>query len=166
MHGRLVPSEYGDGCANRWAPEITVTRSVSDIIAELGAFTAMDDENADVQRLDEITDGLASIDDASVALPALFGVLERHADCELGVPGPIVHTIEAIGDHTDELLASITRVPTTLSVWMVNRLLNFDLPHDLRKSLISTLTRVSIDDSVADNIRDSANESLEFQRRS
>jgi len=140
-----------------------MSRTVHDVVADLDAFMAVNDGCGDVDRLNAITYGLAAQPAASTALPALFAVLERHPTSDLGAPGPIVHTIEAIGGHIDELLGSIRRAPVDLTVWMVNRLLNSDLDAGVRESLIDALRDVARNEALPQHVRDSAREYLEFQ---
>ena len=142
-----------------------MSRTVNDVIAELGEFMAVDDECEDVGRLYVITDGLPGMSSASAALPALFGVLERHPHCDLGSPGPIVHAIEAIGGHVPGLVASLRCIPVPLTVEMVNRLPNSDLEDAVREALIHELRGVAEDEAVGDSVRDVAKYSLDFQRR-
>ena len=138
-------------------------RTVTDAINELNAFVATGDEYEDIEELDRLTDGLSKVPNAPAALPALFGVLERHPDFFLGAPGPVVHTIEAIGGHAQELGNSIERTPVDLTVWMVNRLLNSALDVDARKSWIETLRAVADNPEVAEPVRNSAKQFLRFQ---
>lgn len=139
-------------------------RTVENVVAELNEFVTQDDEYADIDRLTEITDGLAELPGSSAALPALFGVLERHPNSDLGAPGPVVHCIESIGGHVPELSASIKRAPVDLTVWMVNRLLNSDLDADTRSSLLAALEVVARDESASQSVRDSARGFLGHQR--
>ena len=126
-------------------------------------FGESGDRYADIERLAEITEKLPTLADAATALPALFGVLERHPDDDLGAPGPVVHTIEAIGGHIPELLKSIGRVPVDLTVWMVNRLLNSELDANTRKALMETLRDVADNETVTEDVRESSRRFLAFQ---
>ncbi len=51
--------------------------------------------------------------------------MERLDGVELGTPGPLVHTLETWrGGYEELLVQSVRRQPTSLSVWMINRILN------------------------------------------
>ena len=143
-----------------------MNRTVADIIAKLDAFVASGNECEDVDRLDAVVDGLRSMPGARTALPALFDLLERHPQSDLGAPGPIVHEIEAIGGHVSELLASIRRFPVDLTVWMVNRLLNSDLEPPIREELLDALRDVATNKAVIEQVRESARQFLEYQGKS
>lgn len=143
-----------------------MNRTVADVIAKLDTFVASGEECEDVDCLDAVVDGLRSMPGAPAALPALFGLLERHSQCDLGAPGPIVHEIEAIGGHVSELLASIRRFPVDLTVWMVNRLLNSDLEPPIREALLNALRDVAMNEAVTEQVRESARQFLEFQGES
>jgi hypothetical protein len=59
----------------------------------------------------------------------MFRTMERLDGVELGTPGPLVHTLETWRGGYEKLLAeSARRKPTSLSVWMVNRILNVRPP--------------------------------------
>lgn len=97
---------------------------------DLNALTA---ENFDyrkptdrgIERLDGICDEVLSLPVPSAAFPEFFRLMERLSDSDLGSPGSLVHTMEKHPGAYEELLAaSVSRKPTTLTVWMVNRILN------------------------------------------
>lgn len=96
----------------------------------LDAFAALqpsdfDNEAAGVCKLNELTDELMTLPQPERAIPAMFGVMERMPDVEMGTPGPLVHTLEQMrGSYERELVESIKRRPTHLAIWMVNRILN------------------------------------------
>jgi hypothetical protein len=50
--------------------------------------------------------------------------MERMGEVDLGAPGPLAHTLEALGGYEPSLLESVARKPTALTLWMVNRILN------------------------------------------
>ena len=80
------------------------------------------------ERLSELTDALTGIPGGpEAAIPELFGVMERMPDADLGSPGPLVHTLEALKGYEVELIRSVSRSPSLLSVWMINRILNTDV---------------------------------------
>ena len=77
------------------------------------------------ERLHELTAELMTLPQPERAVPALFDVMERMPDADLGSPGPLVHTLERMrGHYESELVESIKRRPTPLALWMVNRILN------------------------------------------
>jgi hypothetical protein len=101
-----------------------------------------DDMNVDargLERLAELTDALMSVPDREQAIPELFSVMERLPDADLGSPGPLVHTLERLHGYEGELVRSVRRQPSLLSVWMVNRILNTNLSDDARSSYMALL---------------------------
>jgi hypothetical protein len=86
-------------------------------------FDPMNVNARGLERLRELTDALMSVSEPQRAIPELFHVMERLPDADLGSPGPLVHTLEAVKGYEDELIRSVRRSPSLLSVWMVNRIL-------------------------------------------
>jgi hypothetical protein len=118
------------------------------------------------ERLSELTEALMAIPGAGeAAIPELFGVMERMPDADLGSPGPLVHTLEALKGYEQELIRSIRRCPSLLSVWMVNRILNTDLPSDIRRSYMSLLNEAATRPEVSKAVHDDARDFLELQMR-
>ena len=91
------------------------------------------------KRLWELTDALMSVPEPEKAIPELFRVMERLPATDLGSPGPLVHTLERLHGYEGELVRSVRRQPSQLSVWMVNRILNTNLSDDARRSYIALL---------------------------
>jgi hypothetical protein len=118
------------------------------------------------ERLSELTDALLALPDGrEAAIPELFSVMERMPDADLGSPGPPVHTLEKLTGYEHELIRSVSRCPSLLSVWMVNRILNTDLATDVRQSYMLLLSEAATRSDVAKSIQDDAREFLEFQER-
>ncbi len=120
-------------------------RTFDQILAGLAALKA---ENFDYhtpefdgnERLHELTQELMTLPQPERCVRALFDVMERMPDADLGSPGPIVHTLEQMrGDYENELVESIKRKPTPLSVWMVNRILNGTRLPDQRRFYMDLL---------------------------
>lgn len=118
------------------------------------------------ERLSELTDALLALPDGrEAAIPELFSVMERMPDADLGSPGPLVHTLEKLKGYEQELIRSASRCPSLLSVWMVNRILNTDLPIEVRQSYVSLLSEAATRSDVATSIREDARDFLDFQER-
>jgi len=105
-------------------------RDFNEIAADFDALTAYDFDYAKasargLERLDALCAEMREINDPAVCAPVMFRTMERLDGVELGSPGPLVHTLEAwSGGYEGLLQQSIRRKPTSLSVWMVNRILN------------------------------------------
>ncbi|HZR58475.1 MAG TPA: hypothetical protein VFA74_16500 [Terriglobales bacterium] len=119
------------------------------------------------ERLSELTDALMAIPGGSseAAIEELFSVMERMPDAELGSPGPLVHTLEKLKGYEQELIRSVRRCPTLLSVWMVNRILNTDLSSDVRQSYMLLLKEAATRSDLPKAIRDNAHHFVELQER-
>ena len=105
-------------------------RSLETIMCDLNALTAEEFDYRTpaargIERLDDICDAVLSLPAPSAAFPEFFRLMERLSDSDLGSPGSLVHTMEKHeGSYEDLLAASVSRKPTPLTVWMVNRILN------------------------------------------
>ncbi len=95
-------------------------------LATLGAadFDDLNPAACGPERLDALMRDFETLTDRGAAMPFVFAFLERLADADLGSPGPIVHTLESLGGYEAELQRSLARKPTTLALWMSNRILN------------------------------------------
>jgi hypothetical protein len=99
------------------------------------------------------------------AIPELFGVMERMPEADLGSPGPLVHTLEGLKGYEAELMRSVRRSPSLLSVWMMNRILNTEVAKDVRQSYMSLLNEAATRPDVPKAVRDDARDFLELQTR-
>lgn len=119
------------------------------------------------ERLSELTDALMGMPGGppEAAISELFGVMERMPEADLGSPGPLVHTLEALKGYEVELMRSVRRSPSLLSVWMINRILNTDVRSDLRQSYMSLLNQAATRPEVPKTVRDDARDFFELQSR-
>ena len=119
------------------------------------------------ERLSELTDALMAMPAGppETAIPELFSVMERMPEVDLGSPGPIVHTLETLKGYEAELMRSVRRSPSLLSLWMINRILNTDLPNNIRQSYMSVLSQAANRPDVSKTIRDDARNFFELQSR-
>ena len=122
-----------------------MSRSFEQILAALAALKPQDfdyhtpgfDGN---ERLHALTDELMTLPQPERGIRALFDVMERLSGSDLGSPGPLVHTLERMrGSYESELIESVKRKPTFLSVWMVNRILNSIREPGQRRAYIGLL---------------------------
>lgn len=116
------------------------------MIAALDGFSAGPDDygaEADLYDLTKGFDRLPAADKARV-VPAMFRLMERCPDADLGDPGPLVHAIEELDAEAYEplLAESVRRRPTYATAWMVNRILNETKAGPRRKSLLGLLREV------------------------
>lgn len=104
------------------------------------------------------TSGLGSevIDD-------VLSFMESHQDVEYGAPGPLVHFVESFfgRGYEDKLVLSVSRKPTQMTVWMLNRVINGAESSDEVDRLRQTMMRVANDAGVDAAVRDLARGLLE-----
>jgi hypothetical protein len=142
-----------------------------EIVAGFRALQASDFDYENInahgpERLSELTDALMSVPEPERAVPEMFSVMERMPEADLGSPGPLVHTMERWrGGYEHELVNSVRRCPSLLSVWMVNRILNSDLPGDTRRSYMSLLNDAATHPTASESVRESARDFIDFQMR-
>jgi hypothetical protein len=134
----------------------------------LFAFECTGNEYVDIERLEALAERYLGLSDQErlTVLPSALGVYERHPEnTELGMPGALVHAIERFNDHANELEASIQRIPSHYTVWMLNRILNAPKLEDAEclrwQSLLETVA-ARIDTLLL--VRDDAKQFLQFQR--
>lgn len=133
-----------------------------EVISGLHALRAEDFADYVPEQLDQLTDALLQLPSPERAVPELFALMERLSDSDLGTPGPLVHTLERM-DSANELIASIRRRPTAHTVWMVNRILNTDMPKELRRFYLDLLASVTRHPEANESAQDCAEDFLEFQ---
>jgi hypothetical protein len=137
---------------------------VAVVIAALNSFEPSRDDTDNLYRLYQLFEGFGCLPDRHRAAPAVFGLLERFPDAEFGSPGPLVHELEAIPGYLPLLRGSLRRQPTYYTVWMVNRLLNTELPSDQRENWLSDLRGALKHPLASEQTRRSTQDFLEHQR--
>ena len=142
-------------------------RTVIEIAADFDALTSLDfdDANRDAKgwdRLCELCEEMRTVNDPTVCAPVIFRTMERLDGAELGTPGPLVHTLESWRGGYETLLAqSVQRKPTSLSIWMVNRILNACPSNS--ESWIALLRSVADNPNVSAETKAEAEKFVEFQ---
>ena len=139
-----------------------------EIIAGFRTLQAVDfeygnDEARGWERLGELTDALKTLPDPERAIPEMFAVMERLPDADMGSPGPLVHTLEKLRGYEKELGLSVARCPSTLSVWMVNRILNSELTPADRRKYMALLEHAFVHPKATEGVRHDAQRFIEYQ---
>jgi hypothetical protein len=113
-----------------------MTRRLEQLVAELDHLEPRDfdlnNSDADgMERLYALTDELSESGLVAAAADDLFRFIERISQSpeidpryDLGSPGPLVHTLEALPGYEMHLIDSVKRQPTPMTLWMLNRLAN------------------------------------------
>ncbi|GAB3226837.1 hypothetical protein J0A67_16210 [Algoriphagus aestuariicola] len=101
------------------------TDEIKRILQNFVPYGDDDLENDNESYLYDLTEKLQKNNDAENAFDDIFRLLENYPEADFGSPGPLVHTLELFrGKYETRLLDSLSRKPTTLTVWMLNRIIN------------------------------------------
>jgi hypothetical protein len=138
-----------------------------EMIVALEAFEADSGYDDNQFKLYPIVEGFKSLPDAARVIPAMLSLIERFPDAYLGMPGPLVHSIESVGidQYESLLIKSVQRQPAESNVWMVNRILNTALPAEHRQSLLDLMRSVMTHPKCPPRIAELAREFLDHQAR-
>lgn len=136
-----------------------MARSIDKIIADLNDYVP----SYDWLILGELTREVLETGEAEKAVDAMFSIIEKYPDEDLGNPGPLVHTLEKCQGYESHLIASVQRQPTRYNVMMVNRILNDDISLNYRKSLLALLACVLNHPRADESAKESALNFIEWQ---
>ena len=89
----------------------------------------------------ELTDGWTLAGAGLETVVPILHFIEEHPTIDFGTPGALVHFVERFYQHGYEelLLESVSRKPTSLTLWMVNRIANGTKEPDLRQRLVAAM---------------------------
>jgi hypothetical protein len=135
-------------------------RGIDDVISDVDAFQSHATESENLERLFAILEGLEQMPQNDRAVEPLFRLIERNSDADLGNPGPIVHSLEAIAPRSKLLAESLMRRPTFYTIWMVGRILNSEKQEPDRVFWLSQLEKTLIHPLSTSRERKRANEIL------
>ena len=125
---------------------LLVNRSTSELIKIIEDFIPLSEDDSaydDESYFYDITDDLKSNTDGYRAIYSVIKLMERFPDVDFGSPGPLVHWLESYpGEYETILYDSIKRSPTSLTIWMLNRMINTEKDKLRRVIQISLLTDV------------------------
>ena len=147
-----------------------MSETILGIAKELEGLTEEDfdfdrvEANGD-KRLYELVENLEKFDAPEQIAEILFRLMERLSDCDLGSPGPIVHTLEKLESYQKHLFESLKRKPTQLTVWMANRILNVTSIQSEREFLLMLLQNVESNPQASIDTKKRTQRFLEFQRK-
>jgi hypothetical protein len=123
-----------------------------------------------LQRLHELLPALVAISAPEEAALTILNLVERLSDTpnpedyELGTPGPMVHKLEKLPGYERQLVESVSRFPTPLTIWMVNRLMNSLDKRDRHwGKLLAVLKQVEVATNAATGAREEAKQFVLFQ---
>lgn len=123
-----------------------------------------------MERLHTLLPALVAISTPKEAAQTILNLLERLSDtpnlddCALGSPGPLVHELEKLPGYEPQLIESVSRFPTPLTIWMVNRAMNALDQHDERwDQLLAVLKQAAVVRNAAPGAREEAMQFVLFQ---
>ncbi len=135
------------------------------ILEGLAALKAEDFGDSVPRQLFELTDELMTVPQPELGIPALFDVMERLPGADFGCPGPLVHTLEAMqGHYESELIESVRRKPTPVSVWMINRILNAARDPEETRAYLELLQFAAEHPAASEETREQALHFFNYQR--
>lgn len=123
-----------------------------------------------MERLRVLLPELVAVSAPSEATRTILKLIERLSDapdlgeCELGTPGPMVHELEGLAGYEHQLIESVARFPTPLTVWMVNRLMNsLDKRDERWARLLDLLKQAALATRAARGAREDAKDFVLYQ---
>jgi len=89
----------------------------------------------------EIVEELRANQSSLEHVDAILRFMEQNPSVDFGTPGPLVHFVETFYKRGYEalLLESVSRKPTSHTIWMLNRILNGTKDSGERERLLSAL---------------------------
>lgn len=94
----------------------------------------------------ELTASWISMGTGQEAVERVLRFMETNSGIDFGMPGALVHFVERFYKHGYEelLLDSLERKPTTLTTWMLNRIINATNEPDVRQRFVEAMERASV----------------------
>lgn len=130
---------------------------------DLSWFDAPEDE-AQLQRLDELVQGFAEIEPSRRDFEELLSVFERFPNHDgFGVFWGIVHCLEYFQGYEPALLDSVRRTPGDLNLTMLNRMLNGGIDKVGNESLVELLQAVAASENASQKARETARGFIAYQ---
>ena len=135
---------------------------LSELIDSLEANKRSDYFSLDIA---DAVEELEKTDIPRVFIESIIKFMESNPLTDFGTPGSLVKLLERYRGRGYEelLLESLSRSPTTHTIWMLNRLMNGTEDLSFFKEALSVLLNVANDSSLEDYIRESAKEVREQQ---
>ncbi len=98
-------------------------KDANEIAGELESFEFDHDTEKQLGRL---ASEIEKHPDGAKLVGAILSLFERHPDEDFGMPGPLAHVAERFyrKGYEDDLEVSLRRSPTSLTIWLANRIIN------------------------------------------
>jgi hypothetical protein len=137
-------------------------RDVSQILDEIERVGFERDDY--LALLHDLCTELEACDDRAQATGPILRFMERNAEQDLGAPGPLVHLLEKLPGYENDLVESLRRTPTALTVWMLNRLINVS-GGDPRSLYLALMRGISTNAAADPGAREAAISLLRYQEQ-
>jgi hypothetical protein len=134
--------------------------TAQEITDQLQRIASADDFPA---RSAELTQAWSSAAVGLETVEPIMRFMEGHPATDFGAPGPLVHFVERFyrKGYEEKLVESVQRKPTSLTVWMLNRIINGTQASDVKQQLVATLERVRLNPLADQDAIQRANHFLE-----
>ena len=130
---------------------------IQKLLEELENLVGSDDfESGSEKIIDQLQEAGADED----IIPLLLQIMERHPLADFGMPGAMVHFMEAFDPEYEEyLIESLRRRPTVHTVWLLNRCINV---HAHKERFLDLLRETAKHPDAEPEVRRAALELLEY----
>lgn len=120
----------------------------------------------DFYETNEVIEKIKQESDAFEYLPLIFSIMETNPELDYGTPGPTVHFMENYyrKGYEEILLKSVQKMPTSHTVWMLNRVIND--PKLSNKEMYIEVLKMSLNRSdISQFVRDDIEKILKYQQK-
>ena len=117
--------------------------TAQEIIDQLQHISSPDDFAV---RSAELTDAWSSAGAGLETVEPILRFMEEHPPIDFGMPGTLVHFVERFygKGYEEKLVESVRRKPTSVTVWMLNRVINGTKAFDVKQRLIATMGQARV----------------------
>ncbi|MBC7878422.1 MAG: hypothetical protein H7Y59_14725 [Anaerolineales bacterium] len=153
-----------------------MSKTLQEIESSLNLLTPHDfnldiiEANTGFERLYILIDELEKIDEPQKIKEMLFFTIERLSNSDeidprfdIGTPGPLVHALEKLPNYSKQLIESINRYPTPLTVWMINRILNITINEEEKRFWLNLLQEAINHPQATLFVKNKAQDFIDFQ---
>ena len=152
-----------------------MSRTLQEIETDLNLLTPRDFnsnyiEANGLEHLNALIKELAEINEPEKIQEMLFLAMERLSKSneidprfDLGTPGSFVHALEKLPNYSKQLIISIRRYPTPLTVWMINRILNALKVEEERRFWLNVLQESINHPQATSFVKEEAQQFIDFQ---
>ena len=118
----------------------------------------------DFLETEEALSQIIQTEDSAELIKQILNFMEANPDIDYGMPGPLVHYMERyfLKGYEELLYESVSKSPTSHTLWMLNRIMNSPKLPD-RDKYIELLKSVSKKENIPQNVREEARSYYEFQ---